>query len=154
MLATGSCAQLGKSGVLCDKGEIEIWDTTSHQLVDRMIGHNEMVNNVAYSPDGKFLASASLDGTVILWDTKTHQVLGRPFESDTPSISSLMFSPGGDQLAAGGNDGKIYIWDVNPESWKNKACALAKRNLSQKEWKTYIPEEPYHLTCPQYPAGQ
>ncbi len=154
MLVTGSCAQLGKSGVLCQKGKIEIWDTSSHQLIVSMSGHTDLVNAVAFSPDGKLLASASLEGTIILWDANTHQMLGRPFESDASSISSLAFDPLSDLLAAGGNDGRIYVCDVSPESWKIKACALAKRNLSQEEWKIHIPEESYQITCPQWPTGQ
>ena len=50
---------------------------------------------LAFSPDGKILASSSLDGTLILWDIASRQPLGPPLTGHRGWITSLAFSPDG-----------------------------------------------------------
>ena len=57
-------------------------------------------------------------------------------------------------MASAGEDGKIYLYDMNIESWKEKACELAGRNLNLTEWQVYFPNEKYRITCPQWPTGE
>lgn len=45
----------------------------------------------------------------------------------------------------------IIIWDLDPESWIQKACQIAGRNLTQEEWAQYFPDEAYRKTCEQWP---
>ncbi len=49
---------------------------------------------------------------------------------------------------------RMIFWDLDPAVWRVRACEAAGRNLTQEEWTKFLPEgEPYHVTCPQYPAG-
>ena len=49
----------------------------------------------------------------------------------------------------------MILWDLDPAVWRVRACEAAGRNLTRDEWKNFLPEgEPYHATCPQYPAGE
>jgi len=72
------------------------------------------VNAVAYSPDGKILATGSGDGTVRLWDVATHQQIGVPLGNFSPAnlFESVAFSPNGKIVAAARQDGVIRLWDV------------------------------------------
>ena len=72
-------------------------------------GHANYVTSVAFSPDGKTLASGSWDKTIVLWDVATGTQL-RSLAGHTNHISSVVFSPDGKTLASGG-DG-IKLWDV------------------------------------------
>ena len=69
-----------------------------------------MITSVAFSPDGKILASGSDDKTIILWDLKTSKPLGPPLTGHKNGVLSLAFSPDGNLLVSGGRE--VIVWDV------------------------------------------
>ena len=73
--------------------------------------HKEGVNSVAFSPDGKTLASGSNDKTIKLWDVETGQELTTLNGPDC-EVSSVAFSPDGKTLAAGYSWNSIVLWNV------------------------------------------
>ena len=69
-----------------------------------------MVESVAYSPDGKTLASGSVDGTIRLWNAVTGQHK-QTLEGLTGPVFSVAYSPDGSTLAVGGLDDTIRLWE-------------------------------------------
>ena len=73
--------------------------------------HTEAVNSLEFSPDGRVLASASIDKTIILWDVKKHQKF-ETLREHTGSVMHLAFSPDGSLLASASEDNTVILWDV------------------------------------------
>jgi WD40 repeat protein len=71
------------------------------------------VTTLAYSPDGKRLASASNDQTVKVWDTATGQET-LALKGHSGFVTSVMFSPDGQQLASASEDQTVRVWDARP----------------------------------------
>jgi WD40 repeat protein/serine/threonine protein kinase len=73
-------------------------------------GHTSVVWGVAYSPDGRRLASADWGGTVKVWDATTGQELLTL--QGLASAVTVAYSPDGRRLAAGGDGGTVKVWDA------------------------------------------
>ncbi|HSL29357.1 MAG TPA: AAA family ATPase [Anaerolineales bacterium] len=82
------------------------------QLLRYLNGHNGAVNAVAIRPDGKMLASAGSDFTIVLWDLETLTPIGAPLQSGDV-VNTVAFSPDGTMLASGSQSNGVTLWDVD-----------------------------------------
>lgn len=84
----------------------------SHPQVKTYLhGHTAKVNSVAYSRDGKLLASGSDDGSVILWSLPSHKQIVQ-LKGHLNRVTSVAFSADGKLLASGSGDRTVNLWDV------------------------------------------
>jgi WD40 repeat protein/uncharacterized caspase-like protein len=74
-------------------------------------GHTGWIESIALSSDGRLLASASVDQTIVLWDVKEAREL-RTMTGHTNWVTTVAFSPDSRTLASGSTDDTIKIWDV------------------------------------------
>ena len=123
----------------------------------RLREHSLGVQSVAFSADGKLLASGSRDKTIILWDVATGQSIGRLPQTRRDAVNSLAFGPDSKKLVSGGRAGTVasgyegsplILWDVSGDSWRYRACEIAGRNLTAGEWQQYAGEGTPQMTCP------
>jgi WD40 repeat protein len=81
--------------------------------------------SVAFSADGKTIATGGRDGIIKLWDAATRQEIGTPMSSDANPVDAVAFSPGGTVLASANTDGNVQLWDMATQQAAGPALAGA-----------------------------
>ncbi|MCU0532993.1 MAG: tetratricopeptide repeat protein [Hydrococcus sp. Prado102] len=74
-------------------------------------GHEDRVNAVAISPDGKIIVSGSWDKTLQLWNSEGNPI-EKPFRGHEGEITSVAFSPDGQTIASSSGDGTVRLWNL------------------------------------------
>jgi WD40 repeat protein/serine/threonine protein kinase len=104
----------GNQGV--QPGELKLWDAASGKQLRTFEGHAGPVWSVAFSPNGKHLASAggvglNKPGEVKLWDAASGKQL-LTFQGHDEGVLSVAFGPDGKHLATGSRDQTVKLWDA------------------------------------------
>jgi WD40 repeat protein len=90
-------------------GEVKVWDVATGKERLGFRGHKDGIEAIAFSPDGRTLATGSSDGSVRLWEAGTGEEVASFEHLD--QIRNLAFSPDGKTLAAA-SPGAAWLWDV------------------------------------------
>ncbi len=91
--------------------DINLFDTQAETLIKRLAKHDAAVNALAFSADGRLLASGSDDRTAIIWQIdsgKSKHVL----KGHDQTVRAVAFSPDGNLLASGSGNAAVVLWEV------------------------------------------
>ena len=109
------------TGSICD-----IWDLSTGKK-ETLVGHNEAIWCVTFSPDGRRIATGGDDRTIKLWDTSTGEEVFT-LRGHTSGVYTIAFSPDGRRLVSGSIDMTARVWDLDPPSldtlYRREAVAL------------------------------
>lgn len=104
------------AGMRDEEGKMSLWDVKSNRCLKTLSDHEDFITSVAYSPDGKLIASASADGTVLIYDAENgHQTLRLDVETVADGRYAFVyasFSPDSKRIATGISNGHMVFWDV------------------------------------------
>ena len=87
----------------------KFWGKPTFNELATLSGHSGTVRSIAFSIDGKTLASVGDDNTVKLWDITSHEQVAN-LSGHSSFVSSVAFSPDGKALASGSNDKTVRLW--------------------------------------------
>jgi WD40 repeat protein/serine/threonine protein kinase len=92
---------------------VRIWDLKAGRECPHLEGHTSGVISVAFSPNGRWIATGSGDRTVRMWNAATGR-LERTFTGHANIVFAVAFSPDGTRLASSSQDRTVKIWDATP----------------------------------------
>jgi RNA polymerase sigma factor (sigma-70 family) len=112
-LAVGTSANITKQWAPDAIHAVRLWDLKSGRALEPLRGFEGSVHSVAYSPDGKLLATRNENGPVRIWDTATWKECTRVDEfKEQKGSSEVVFSPDSRWIATSKSNTEVGIWDV------------------------------------------
>src|SRR5262249_39676420 len=92
---------------------VRFWEAAPEVTLPVLAGHTSYVYPVAYSPDGRWIASGDWDHAVRLWDAATGEARATLPHPDPGYVRVLAFTPDGTRLLSGGDlVGELLVWEV------------------------------------------
>ena len=108
--------RLGRSQETYDKPRVFIWDVKDGSLLRELDGYGGLGlgHSLAFSPDGKLLATGHQDNTARLWEIPSGN-LKATLKGHVAQVPGVAFSPDGKTLATGGYDRKVKLWNISTQ---------------------------------------
>lgn len=113
----------------------KVWDAGTGLELATLQGHTNSVWSVAFSPDGKRIATASYDKSVKVWDSTSGKELAN-LTGHTAIVFSVAFSPDGNRLASGGQDRIVKLWNVNVDADDNLVAPVEQSGPGKQAFKS------------------
>jgi WD40 repeat protein len=124
---------------------VTVWDLSRGQSFASFKQEGQ-VSAVAFSPDAKYLATASHeDRTARVWEPGGQREVARVTLNEP--VTAVAFSPDGRHFVTGESNGTARVWLWHPEDLIEAACARLTVELTADEWRRYLPNEPPRQPC-------
>jgi DNA-binding SARP family transcriptional activator/WD40 repeat protein len=130
-------------------GIVQLWNPfIGDQVAGAVAVAAGPVTSIGFDSTGqRFATTGGVDGTVKLWSTSTLQQEGTALNTDQGATASAAFEPGGAGLLVVDDHRNGFIWPTSLAAWKQRACAVAGRNLTRSEWNRYLTGHSYTPAC-------
>lgn len=95
-----------------------LWEpAVSKKAILRMTGHQQLINVVAFSPDGRYIASGSFDKSIKLWSGSSGKFI-TTLRGHVESVYQLSWSPDSRMLVSASKDSTLKVWDTKSQKLK------------------------------------
>jgi WD40 repeat protein len=113
-----------------------VWDLSTGEVKAELKGGSDLVNALAFAPDGRSLAAGGYRGSVVLFDVTTRTVRAKD-RGHRGQVTSIAFSPDGRSLATASQDNDVKLWDTSTgqetahfqeglgSGWADRSCYAA-----------------------------
>ncbi|KYR00136.1 WD40 repeat-containing protein [Tieghemostelium lacteum] len=103
-----------------DDFTVIVWNpSVTKTQVSRLTGHQQLINLISFSPDGRLFASASFDKSIKLWDSASGKFLGN-FRGHVGAVYQVCWSSDSRYLVSGSKDSTLKIWDAKTKKMANE----------------------------------
>jgi WD40 repeat protein len=115
--ATGQVLLIKASALYNDK-TVRLWEVATGTCRSTLEGYSDYVTAVAFSPDGRLVASASSDNTVRLWEAATGMCRST-LEGHSREVTAVAFSPDGQLVASASSDKTVRLWEATTGMYRS-----------------------------------
>lgn len=119
---------------------VTMWGYDNHDIKFTLSGHTNNVNSIAFSPDGKYILTASDDKTAKTWDIETGKMI-LDLKGHTDGVKRAQSSPDGKLILTSSNDNTNKVWDT-----KTGALLYTFFSLDNNDYFFQLPEGYYYCT--------
>jgi hypothetical protein len=111
LISEGDFSRRGDFALGHDDGNVTLWNAESGWAQTNFPAHRRAVSGLAFTPDGRTLATGGVEGTAKLWDLATQREMVT-LKGHLKSVHALDISPDGNRLATGGGAESVKLWDL------------------------------------------
>ncbi|MCK5822822.1 MAG: hypothetical protein KAG95_02390 [Bacteroidales bacterium] len=122
------------------KGKVFLLDVASNKITV-LQGQNARINDIQFSPDNKFIASASSDGTTQLWEMDNLNNQPVVLKDNDAWILKLAFTNDSKYLYTAYSDGLIQKWATKPIIIADDVVSKIERNMTNDEWNKFVAKD-------------
>lgn len=112
-------------GAVSEKVQAQVWDARTGQAIGKPLTHYGNINSVEFSPNGRWILTASDDKTAQIWDARTGEPVGYPMRH-AAKVNSARFSSDGEWVVTASDDNTARIWMAQTEYGFDEAAYYPK----------------------------